>query len=84
MEYDKFKKILKENSLTVKEFAKLAGISYNTCNNWSKSERSVSDWVESWLNLYIENKALRESKDDDCTKYKTFINAFKNILHTEK
>ena len=70
MEYEEFKKILKENNLTIKEFAKLSGVSYRTCNNWSKSERSVSDWVESWLSLFIELKKLKELKNDDCEEYK--------------
>jgi len=70
MEYEEFKKILKENKLTIKEFSKLSGVSYRTCNNWSKSERSVSDWVESWLNLYMENQRLGKLKDDDCEEYK--------------
>ena len=62
MKYDEFKKILKENKLTMKKFSELSGISYRTCNTWSMPNRKVSDWVESWLNLYIENQ--------ECKKYK--------------
>ncbi|MBU1666935.1 hypothetical protein KKC13_00830 [bacterium] len=61
MEYKKFKEILKNNKLTVKKFSELANISYNTCNAWSK-RGLVSDWVESWLNLYINNKNLQDDK----------------------
>lgn len=61
MEYKKFKEVLKKNQLTVKKFSELAGISYATCNNWS-SKGAVSSWVESWLNLYIQNKNLKENK----------------------
>jgi transcriptional regulator with XRE-family HTH domain len=61
MVYEEFKKILKENNLTIKEFAKLAGISYATCNTWS-NRGSVSAWVKSWLNLYINNKNLQDDK----------------------
>ena len=60
MEYKKFKEILKNNKLTVKKFSELAGISYATCNTWS-NRGAVSAWVESWLNLYIQNKNLKEN-----------------------
>ena len=60
MEYKKFKEILKINQLTVKKFSQLAGISYATCNTWS-NRGAVSAWVESWLNLYIQNKNLKEN-----------------------
>ena len=63
MDYEEFKKILKENNLTIKEFSKLAGVSYRTCNNWAKAKRSVSDWVESWLKLYIENQEYKKYKE---------------------
>jgi len=65
MEYEEFKKILKENNLTVKEFSKLANISYNTCNTWSRDNRKVPNWVNAFLNLYIENQ--------ECKKYKESI-----------
>jgi len=60
VEYKKFKEILKNNKLTVKKFSELAGISYATCNTWS-NRGAVSAWVESWLNLYIQNKNLKEN-----------------------
>jgi hypothetical protein len=63
MEYQKFKEILKNNKLTVKKFSELANISYNTCNAWSK-RGVVSDWVESWLNLYINNKNLQQNNKE--------------------
>jgi hypothetical protein len=63
MEYQKFKEILKNNKLTVKKFSELANISYNTCNTWSK-RGVVSDWVESWLNLYINNKNLQQNNKE--------------------
>jgi DNA-binding transcriptional regulator YiaG len=84
MEYEEFKKILKENKLTVKEFSKLSGVSYRTCNNWSKPERKVSDWVESWLNLYIENQKLKSNSDADCEKYKELARAFENLMKKDK
>ena len=62
MNYEEFKTVLKENNLTIKEFANLAGVSYGTCNAWGKPNRKVSDWVNAFLNLYIENQ--------ECKKYK--------------
>ena len=63
MTYEEFKKILKENNLTVKEFATLAGISYRTCNSWAKTNAKVSDWVNAFLNLYIQNQKLQKEVD---------------------
>ena len=70
MKYEEFKKILKKNNLTVKDFAKKSETSYNTCGTWSKSDRKVPTWVNSWLNLYEKNKQLKELKQDDCEEYK--------------
>ncbi|MEN4053283.1 XRE family transcriptional regulator [Sulfurimonas sp. NWX79] len=62
MEYETFKRVLKENKLSLKAFSELAGVKYDTCSKWGKDGRPVSDWVESWLNLYIENKSCKELK----------------------
>ena len=69
MDYKEFKEILKKNKLTVKKFSELAGISYATCSTWSNRGK-VSGWVNSWLNLHIENQRLKELKQDDCEEYK--------------
>ena len=63
MDYEEFKKILKDNDLTIKEFANLAGISYRTCNGWSKPNAKVSDWVKAFLDLYIERNQLKKEVD---------------------
>ena len=63
MQYEEFKEILKENNLTVKEFATLAGISYRTCNSWAKPNAKVSDWVKAFLDLYIKNTELQKEVD---------------------
>jgi len=63
MEYEKFSQILKEHKLSLKAFSGLAGVKYDTCSKWGKDGRPVSDWVESWLNLYIENKECKELKE---------------------
>jgi hypothetical protein len=62
MEYELFRQTLKDNSLTLKAFSELAGVKYDTCSKWGKDGRPVSDWVESWLNLYIENSKCKELK----------------------
>ena len=63
MEIKEFKKILKENELTLKKFSELTNVKYDTCVRWGKNNRPVSDWVESWLDLHIENKELRKYKE---------------------
>jgi len=63
MEYEEFRQILKSQNLTVKEFSKLSGVSYGTTTKWGKDNRPVSDWVESWLSLYVENQRLKALED---------------------
>lgn len=62
MNYDIFKQTLKDNGLSLKAFSELSGVKYDTCSKWGKDNRPVSDWVESWLTLYIENKSCKELK----------------------
>jgi len=61
MEYHIFKEKLVIAGLNVKSFAQQANISYSTCNNWTTS--TTPSWVESWLNLYIENQKLNKLKE---------------------
>jgi hypothetical protein len=63
MEYEKFKQTLKENKLSLKAFSELSGVKYDTCSKWGKDNRPVSDWVKSWLTLYIENKECKKLKE---------------------
>ena len=63
MEYEAFKQTLKDNKLSLKAFSELSGVKYDTCSKWGKDNRPVSDWVESWLTLYVENKECKELKD---------------------
>ena len=63
MDYELFKKTLKDNGLTLKAFSGLSGVQYGTCSKWGKDGRPVSDWVKSWLTLYIENKECKELKE---------------------
>lgn len=60
MKYELFKEKLKEAELTLKDFGEFTGISYSTCNNWKYTE--APSWTESWLQLYIENKNMRDMK----------------------
>jgi hypothetical protein len=62
MTYENFIKTLRDNQLSLTKFSKLSGIKYGTCAKWGKDGRPVSDWVESWLTLYIENKKYEELK----------------------
>lgn len=62
MKHEEFKKILKDNNLTIKEFSELSGISYSACNNWA-NKNLVGSWVRSWLNLYIEKNQLKKEVD---------------------
>jgi len=84
MKYEEFKKILKKNKLSLKKFSELTNVKYDTCVRWGKNNRPVSDWVESWLNLYERNKALEESKDDDCKEYKALAKALQDVISKEK
>ena len=63
MEYEEFKKILKENKITLKEFANLSDTSYNTCLKWGRENRPVSNWVKPFLDLYIKNLELKKEVD---------------------
>lgn len=62
MEYEIFSKTLKDNGLSLKKFSELSGVKYDTCSKWGKNDRPVSDWVGSWIELYIENKKCKELK----------------------
>lgn len=83
MDYQDFKNILKKNKLTVKKFSELANISYSTCNTWSNRGK-VSSWVEAFLNLYVKNKELEESKGDDCEEYKALAKALQDVMTKDK
>jgi len=56
-----FEDLLKLAGLSKKEFAKHVEMNSNSVTNWNKSNK-VPQWVESWLNLYIESKECKELK----------------------
>lgn len=63
MNKEKFHKLLKESDLSKKQFSGLIGATAQSVNNWGSGERGIPYWVESWLNLYIENKKLKNIKE---------------------
>jgi len=65
MEYKKFKKLLKDNGLTIKDFSKISNTNYQTCMSWSLADREVPTWVEPFILLYV--------KDVECMKYKESV-----------
>ena len=58
MDFDTFLVKLKEASLSKEEFVELTGTNMNTLKGWATERhgRKVKHWVESWLNLYMDNK----------------------------
>jgi len=58
---DELRVLLKKAGLTKKSFSEILGTSTQALNNWAV--RGVPYWVESWLNLYIENKDCKELKE---------------------
>jgi len=62
MNKEQFTSLLKSAGLSKKAFAEIANISYNTANNWNDDTKPIPQWVEPFLNLYIENKECRNLK----------------------
>ncbi|ADG92292.1 conserved hypothetical protein [Arcobacter nitrofigilis DSM 7299] len=62
MNNDIFKEKLKLAELNKTTFAELVGTSGQAVNNWNTNGREIPYWVESWLNLYIENKKCKKLK----------------------
>ncbi len=58
MNYDLFLEKLKEAGLSKDEFLELTNTNPNTLKGWAteRQGRRVQHWVESWLELYINNK----------------------------
>lgn len=58
MDFDAFIIKLKDASLSKEEFIELTGTNINTLKGWAteRQGRKVQHWVESWLDLYINNK----------------------------
>lgn len=56
-----FNTLLEEADLSKEQFAKKVGLKYTSVNNWGSSQ-NVPHWVESWMELYIENDKCRKLK----------------------
>jgi len=63
MDSENFKGLLKKAGLTKRTFSEILGTSYNAVNGWGTNGRGYPYWVESWLDLYIENKECKELKE---------------------
>lgn len=63
MEKEKFNDLLKTAGLSKKEFGEILGTSGGTISNWGNEGREIPYWVESWLNLYIENQQCKKLKE---------------------
>lgn len=74
MDYEKYRETLKELKITIKDFSLMVNTSYGTVAKWGKDGRAVPSWVETWLQLYSDKKALEkeleELKENDCEEYK--------------
>jgi len=88
MEYEEYRKTLKELKITMKEFSVLTNTSYLTVRNWGKNGRAVPNWVTAWFSLYIRNKQLEleveELKNEDCEEYKALAKALQDVISKEK
>jgi len=62
MEKEKFSELLKVAGLSKKDFAELVGTSAGAVSNWGVSGRDFPYWIESWINLYIDNKSFKKLK----------------------
>jgi len=58
-----FNEMLTKANLSKKEFATLVGTSPASVSNWGTSGRDIPYWVETWLNLYIENQEYKKFKE---------------------
>jgi hypothetical protein len=63
MEIETFKILLKKANLTKKSLSDILNTSYQSVNNWGTNGRGYPYWVQSWLELYIENKDCKELKE---------------------
>lgn len=57
-----FNELLKQAGLSKKEFGEKLGTSGPTISNWGNEGREIPYWVESWLQLYIENMQCKKMR----------------------
>jgi hypothetical protein len=63
MDKDNFKSLLKKANFNKRTFSEHLGLKYQSVNSWGNNGRSVPYWVESWLNLYIDNHKCKQIKE---------------------
>ena len=63
MEKENFKQLLKKADFNKRTFSQYLGLKYQSVNSWGNNGRNVPYWVESWLNLYIDNKRCKQMKE---------------------
>lgn len=63
MEKENFKQLLKKASFNKRSFSEHLGLKYQSVNSWGNNGRNIPYWVESWLNLYIDNKKCKQMKE---------------------
>ena len=63
MEKENFKQLLKKADFNKRTFSQYLGLKYQSVNSWGNNGRNVPYWVESWLNLYIDNKRCKQIKE---------------------
>jgi hypothetical protein len=63
MEKESFKQLLKKADFNKRTFSQYLGLKYQSVNSWGNNGRNIPYWVESWLNLYIDNKRCKQMKE---------------------
>lgn len=63
MDKQLFNDLLKKAGLSKKEFGEILGTTGATISNWGNEDREIPYWVESWLELYIENQHCKQIKE---------------------
>jgi DNA-binding transcriptional regulator YiaG len=62
MQRHEFNDLLEKACLSKEEFAKTVGLQYRSVNNWGTGAQNIPHWVESWLELYVENNQCKKIK----------------------
>jgi hypothetical protein len=62
MDKENFKLLLKKANFNKRTFSEYLGLKYQSVNSWGNNGRSIPYWVESWLNLYIDNNKCKQIK----------------------
>jgi hypothetical protein len=62
MNKEKFNNLLSNANLSKKDFSEIFDLSQTTVNGWGGVDKAVPYWVESWLELYVENIKFKTLK----------------------